>query len=173
VQQHRDPNAPSIETFDGNTDEYVEAVIEYKEQQRIKQQETQKLVGTFDELEREYKKNNASYEDDIAYSSSPKPSPFVAKAILKSELGPQVLHELVKDAALATKLNRMDEIDAMKELMRIEEKAKVKPAVSSAPAPIDSLKTSSPVGSKKISESTSQADYNRKMSHYRATGEWL
>jgi hypothetical protein len=60
----------------------------------------------------------------------------------------------------------------MKELIKIEDKAKVKPAVSSAPAPISSPKTSSPVGSSKISESGSQADYNRKMSHYRATGEW-
>jgi len=172
VQQSRGQYAPSIETFEGSTDEYVQESVKHIIQEQNRQQATKNLVSSFDEREAEYMKGNESYENDLTYSNSPNPNPFIAQAILKSDMGPQLLHELKKDEKLAHKINRMDQIDAMRELVLIEKRLENKPAVSSAPAPISSPKTAIPKGSTTISEGQTQADYNRKMSHYRATGKW-
>ena len=101
----------------------------------------------------DYAKNNPSVYDDLEYADVPL-NPFVQDAILKSDYGPHVAHALSKDLNLANKLNKLDPIDAMREIVKIEEQAKVKPSTSSAPPPVDDPKSQAPQNKRNINDLT-------------------
>jgi hypothetical protein len=165
-QQYRDPNAPQLDDYEDTT-LYIEDVISYKEHNRSVQAKSKSQVDKFTELEEAYRLNNTSYDDDLAYGHNTPPSQVIAQEILKSPHGPQLLQAFKKDEALARRLNGMEQGDAIRELIQLEGKVKVKSAVSSAPAPINTPKTSMSKGSNKFSGDESQAEYTKRMNEYR------
>ena len=165
-EQYRDPRAPQLDQFD-DVEDYMDARDNYRDTVRDQKRKSKSQVDKFTELEEAYRLNNSSYDDDLAYGHSTPPKPVIAQEILKSPLGPQLLQAFKKDESLARRLNSLDDGDAIRELIKLEEKVKITPAVSSAPAPISTPKTSISKGSNKFSGEMSQADYNRQMAEYR------
>jgi len=143
--QHRDLNqTPTIDQYD-DTDLYMSDKVKFEAtkmlQEQAYQQEQQKVLGTFDEKLREYEKTNPDIREDVMYIST-KVSPSVEQAILNSDMGPKVAQMLATDKNLLNRLNNLDAVSVGREVYKLEEQAKVKPAISSAPDPIDSPKTS-------------------------------
>jgi len=172
AEKRRDPNMPVMEKFD-DVEDYLEARDTYVSRNTANQNRYDGLIKTHNERYDKYELDNDSFADDMSLSTSEKPNQLVANEILNSDKGPQIQHQLANDEKLARRLNRLDPSSLVREIVKLEGMAKPTSAPSNAPAPIGKTKSVTPKGSKKINPDDSQVDYNKRMSHYRATGEWI
>lgn len=166
-EQYRDPNAPQLDQFD-DVEDYLNARDKHRDNVRDTQRTRDSQVDSFNKLEAAHIANNASYKDDVMYSEV-KPAPHIAQELLRSKVGPQLLQALCNDSALASRLNNLHPSDAIREIIELEKTVKITPAVSSAPAPISTPKTSMPKGSSKFHEGQSQREFSDQRAAYIAS----
>lgn len=164
-----DPNSPNLDLYleqGKSTEEWVQDSYSYMDSKKVATTQRQTVVNTYTDRLREFAKTDPNiYDYDVDVSRIA--APHVAQAILNSEMGPQIVREMALDPALATKLNGFNDIHSLtREIIALEDRAKVKPSVSNAPEPIDSPRAVAPQGKKNIS-SGSQLSYDQEMNEYR------
>ncbi len=135
--------------------EYAEALAEWSAENALKQRDAQEAQRKAQEAEAkkaeswnkklEKAKEELPDFDRIVQSSDVIVSDEIKKAILESDVGPQVLYALASDEDFAIKLTEMDSVKALKEIGKLEAKfeakaekpkaEKVKAIVSGSKAP--------------------------------------
>ena len=156
---------PRPQEFDTH-EEYVEALTDYKIAQKEEQyerqskeaeskRESEKQFQTFQSKVNDFKKEASDF-DDVVYEVDDIPlTPLIQKAILTSDIGPQLMYELAKDRERLEKIISLDQFTALKEIGKIEDrieqrlssKKQSKQTTTKAPPPITPLnsKTSAKV----------------------------
>jgi len=135
--------------------EYAEALAEWSAENALKQRDAEEASRKAQEAEAkkieswnkkiEKAKEEMPDFDRIVQSSDVIVSDEIKKAILESDVGPQVLYALASDEDFARKLTEMDSVKALKEIGKLEAKfeakaekpkaEKVKAIVSGSKAP--------------------------------------
>jgi hypothetical protein len=143
---------PTPENFK-TWEEYTEALTDWKLDQREKAKKADEEKRTSEEQRKaaqsrwneQVEKGRDEFDDfdEVVVQSKRPASAVVQQFILKSDVGYRVAHELGRDAGLLDKINRLDPIDAVRELSKIEAKhtaaqkaPEEKPKVTKAPKPV-------------------------------------
>lgn len=149
---------PKPEDFE-EYDAYVEAVTDYKVEQKVEElrfneaQATQASEAreTMDNFRKNLEKTRTKYEDwdEVAAEANVTIPPIATNAIFSLENGPDVVYHLAKNREVAESLSEMSELEAVMEIGRIsaslqgeakgkeaEKTGEKKPPVATAPAPI-------------------------------------
>jgi hypothetical protein len=124
------PAKPTPEKF-GSYDEYVEALADWKADQkidaRLKDRDERDSKRTAEQTRRQQWNERASKAlekipdlDSVLAASQTEVAPHVYEAIYESELGPQVAYHLEKNPEIAERLNRLPASAAAREIGRIE-----------------------------------------------------
>ena len=116
--------------------EYAEALAEWSAENALKQRDAQEAQRKAQEAEAkkieswnkkiEKAKQELPDFDRIVQSSDVIVSDEIKKAILESDVGPQVLYALASDEDFARKLTEMDSVKALKEIGKLEAKFEAK-----------------------------------------------
>ena len=116
--------------------EYAEALAEWSAENALKQRDAQDASRKAQEAEAkriqawnqkiEQAKQEMPDFDQIVQSSDVIVSDEIKKAILESDVGPQVLYALASDEDFARKLTEMDSVKALKEIGKLEAKFEAK-----------------------------------------------
>lgn len=158
---------PDPNTFEGTHAEYLEAVADYKADQKIKAWEEQKnakerdekvktevksKVDAFQSKVKEFQKSHDDFQEVIEGVDDIPMSLGVQEAILESDIGPEVMYELSKNRELYERVNGLSIVAAAKEIGKIEArlaKADAPAAEEKQPNKITKApKPLNPVGSK-------------------------
>lgn len=158
LQQTRQPpepeapqsDKPQLADFDYDDAKYLDALTDWKLEQREKQREQerqktqqQERLGSFVQRQAAYAAGNSEYDAAIkqADAAGISFSEGVSEVILTADNGVELHHELLKSPELIDKLNRMTPVQAAMELGRLEARLKSTPApaITSAPDPIAGL----------------------------------
>jgi hypothetical protein len=127
------PKAESFETHD----EYVEALTDWKMEQREKAQEIkskeaqvrtefQKTVDAFQAKVTEFKEENDDFDEVVADVDDIPLSFAIHDAIMTSDLGPQVMYELAKNRKELVRINGLSAIAAAREIGKLEARLSTK-----------------------------------------------
>jgi len=123
--------------------DYIEALSDWKADQKVAQQaaqERQKTVNTTFAEREEAARDKYEDFDDVVYTDDLTITPAMAQVIKTSEVGPDVAYYLGKNPKEAERIARLDPLAQARELGKIEVKVSDTPApvkkVSSAPDPI-------------------------------------
>ncbi len=150
-QKYRDPNAPSMENYD-TVEEYLDARDHYVLAKNEQVKQNQKVQSNLNESLAQYEAKNQGFLDRLD-DSQVLFDPKLGQIIKQSANPAKVMDQLISDTALANKLNVMDPVSMMREVIALENREAPKdPAISSAPKPI-----STPSGSS-VTPSISLAD---------------
>ena len=162
IQQNRDPRiAPEMDQFD-TVEEYLNARDQHRDFVRDVQSREMQIQKSFDDQMAQYSAKHQDFLDQVE-SSQVVLQPHLVRAVKESANAPKVLHELVKDEALAYRLNSLDPMSLMREVIALESKAESKePAISSAPKPIKTPSGSSVTPAKTL-ENLPRAEFNKAM----------
>ena len=141
-QRPATPEAPRPDQF-RTTEEYIEAVAEYKAEQKLAEREAQQqrkqLDSTYAEREETARDKYSDFED-VAYNENLKITPVMAEAIKDSEVGPEIAYHLGKNPKEAERIANLSPLAQVREIGKIEASLVATPPtgkkVSSAPEPI-------------------------------------
>jgi len=172
---------PNPKNFDTNED-YLEALTDWKLDQKLKKQEEasreakikseqQSRVETHFQRVEKFKEENPDIDldDELNNVKHIRISLAVNEAIIESEFGPQLMHELASNPKEFERICKLSPIAAARAIGKIEAKfssseAEPSPKVkkASAPAPIKPVTAKGSVGHKNIYDpNLSMAEYNR------------
>lgn len=165
---------PKAADFDTHED-YVEALTDWKiakekaaiqkeAEERTHKESVKKQTETFQSKVNDFKKEAKDFDeviedvDDIGLSS------VVQKAILTSDIGPQLMYELAKNRENLERINSLDVFTALKEIGKIEDKVQQrlssktlnKQTTTKAPPPITPLNSKS----SKVSKSPDEMSFD-------------
>lgn len=141
-QQPAAPEKPTPDKFT-TYDDYVEALAEWKADQKIdqrltereakaaKQQQAQALATNWEQRQAAARAAMPDYDAVVGGSDAPI-APHVAEAIQDSEHGPALAYHLAKNPDVLDRLNNLSPRAADRELGRLEERLSSKPANQSA-----------------------------------------
>jgi hypothetical protein len=170
-QQNTQPTAPQDQAgqYAGkplrdqyeSDDQYLEALSDFKIEQRLSQRELQqqqaKLVENYNSRAQEFAKERPDYFEIIDDAADLIIAPETAFIIQKSEIGPKIALHLAENPDVADKLNRFDATTRLYELGKLEmqlsgitKKAAPAKRVSNAPAPLNPVKGSAPAAPKDL-----------------------
>lgn len=176
------PQKPTPDKF-ATTEEYVEAVAEWKAQEIVKsqldmtekqrreaaqRQYHEKVQATFKQREEAARSKYDDFEE-VAYSPDVPITQPMAMTIQESELGPELAYYLGKNLSEAERIARLSPFLQAKELGRLEAKlsaAVTPPKPSAAPAPISPIK--SPSGAPSVVDTA-----NPKSAESMSTSDWI
>lgn len=176
------PQRPKPDQF-ATTEEYVEAVAEWKareivrsqsemtEKQRREQaqrQHQEQVLSTFKQREEAARDKYEDFEE-VAYNPNVPITPPMAMAIQESDCGPEIAYYLGKNPAEADRIARLSPLSQAKELGKLELKLSSTlnpPKPSAAPAPINPIKA--PAASSSYVDTT-----DPKSAEKMSTSEWI
>ena len=170
-QRPATPEAPRPDQF-RTTEEYIEAVAEYKAEQKFaereaRQQRTQ-VDSTYAEREEAVRDKYNDFED-VAYNPDLTISTIMAEAIKESDIGPEIAYHLGKNPKEAKRIFALSPLAQAREIGKIEASlTSAPPAVkktSSAPEPIK------PVGSRSTTPKYDTTD--PRSTGAMSTSEWI
>ena len=158
---------PDADDFEDHSD-YIEALTDWKVEQKLQannakmreesiKKNHQTRVATFREKVEEFAQDHEDFDDIVGAVEVPM-TDTVREAILTSDNGPAVIYELAKDVEKFEKICKMPAIASAKAIGAIEArlssdsvetKQASKPNVKKAPKPIEPVKTTSAVATKK------------------------
>ena len=155
-QEEKKEEAPQLEDFDYDQEEYTKALIDYQvkqqvsrsltqdrqQQERIRQQEEErKLNQSFNERYSDYISNNPEYRELAEQFGGKVYNNTVNQAIFHDENGPAVDHYLLKNPDVAERINNMNSIRATIEIGKISAdiSKKLQPKTTQAPKPFDTV----------------------------------
>jgi hypothetical protein len=172
---------PKADDFEKHED-YVEALADWKVEQRFKAQEAkqketqiktefQSVVEAHQKRVNTFAESHDDFEDVLEEVSDVDMSITVRDVILRSENGPELMYALAKDKAEYAKICKMSAVDAARAIGRFEakidaEKSKETTEVkktTSAPPPIKTVGKGTGAGGRKsiYDPDISQAEYER------------
>jgi hypothetical protein len=163
--QDERPKAEDYETHE----EYVEALADYKIQQRFSEKESkqkeadlktqhQKQVETHLERVSKFVESHSDFEELMEEVDDIPMSLTVQQLILESEIGPELMYELAKNREEYEKICKLPSIAAARELGKIEARlnkpasSEPKKTLTKAPKPI------SPVGTRSANTTSKNPD---------------
>lgn len=162
--------------------EYIEALTDWKMEQRDKQREIkaaqdqakteyQKRVESHSERVKAFTKTHEDFDELMSEVDDVPLSITVQEVILASENGPDLMYELAKDRKEFERICKLPAIDAARALGRLEAriaksseepKQVTKPKTTKAPPPPKPITASSASGKKSVyDDDLSQAEYER------------
>lgn len=146
----QDDARPQRDKF-ANDEEFVEALIDWKADQKIQktitereqQQRQQREAETFESAQKSHEERSSKFRekfadfDDVVSNPDLRISKDMAEVIVRSELGPELAYHLGKNPNEAARIFNLDKTLQAKELGKLEAKLEAKPApkVTQAPAP--------------------------------------
>lgn len=166
----RDPNArPTPDQFRSDL-EYVEALTDWKMDQKLaeqaQRQEHQKVASTLDQREALVREKHADYSDaldGLMRNETLIKNPLLGDFIRESEHGPEVAYQIGKDRALQADLAKMPAYRLAAKLAAMEDAVTAKPATakpaSTAPAPVSPISGGSAPGSTTFDVNDSKLSY--------------
>lgn len=163
TQQEGPPTEDQFETWD----DYQEALIEYKVDQRIKAEETKRQRGavlqTYEQRAAKFTESHPDYQS-VALGDHVKITPLMAEVIRESDLGPEVAYHLGSNPTEAQHIANLPPHRQAAELGKLEAKLTAQPAAappSPKPIPPEPPKTVSGLtaGINKKPEEMSMAEY--------------
>lgn len=137
-QEQAAPAKPTPEKFNDYS-EYVEALTEWKADQKItqaltereaiaaQQQQAQARITTWEQRQAQARAAMPDFDAVVGGSDAPI-APHVAEAIQESEHGPALAYHLAKNQDVLDRLNNLSPRAADRELGRLEERLSSKPA---------------------------------------------
>lgn len=175
-----DDGKPDPAKFDTHA-EYVEALTDWKLDQRDKKEEAKKLQAKFQEVVKThaeridaFKEKHDDFDDVLKNLKNVPNSPAVREIVTTSENGPEILYELAKNPAEAKRIALLPPLAAAREIGKIEtrlasessaEKKTETKRVSSAPKPIAPVggggKASAPPKTLEEAAGRSYAEYKK------------
>lgn len=134
--------APNPERFK-TAEEYVEALADWKAEQKIAnrevEQQRKQLDATYEEREEAVRTKYTDFET-VAYNPDLRITPEMAEVIKASDLGPDLAYHLGKNPSEADRISRLSPLAQARELGKIEATLVATPPTgkkaSSAPEPI-------------------------------------
>jgi hypothetical protein len=195
TDQEKEPEKPEKNRVQKRIDEYAKKThdalreAEYWKQKALSSEGTKRELAEHEAEKADAKVASVSAEswqakieaarevfsdyDEVVSKSTAHVEPHVAKAVLESDIGPQIFRHLAKNPEVLEKLNGMTERAGLKELGRLEdllqkpekETTPVK-KVSTAPEPVKPVGSNRGVVQKNLAD-MSQAEYE---AHRRKNG---
>jgi|GEM_PF-6712095 len=184
VQASEKPNVDDFETYedysealtDWKVDKRFQA-MELKNEQKAMQDRASERVQLHNEKVDDYKAENSDFDDDVAdfiaeYGRDFNLSMPLEEAITESELGPAVMHELLRNPDEFMRINSLGVMATARAVGRLEaridskaspkEGLKTKKETTKAKAPLSSVKAKGASAPKSIyDKGLSQADYDK------------
>lgn len=164
---------PKAETFNSH-DEYVEALTDWKLDQRdLKQKEekvkteAQSKIGKHQERVKEFAKAHDDWDDVIETVGNTPLSITVQEAILSSDLGPELMYELAKDPKEFKRICALSPIQAAMALGKIEarvtksDSSKEEKLTTKAPPPIKPVRSKGTTVETGYRDDMSLTDYDK------------
>ncbi|MGL5179400.1 MAG: hypothetical protein ACRC8N_14950, partial [Aeromonas veronii] len=129
AQKPQGDSRPVRDNF-GSDDDYQEALVDWKVDQRMKQSETrnaqmreaEQKAGDFDSRKNSFREATPDFDDVVNAIDAPVAG-HVAEAIFEHPKGPQIMYELAKNPEMIEKLNSMKPMHVAFELGEIAGKA--------------------------------------------------
>lgn len=159
---------PQVEQFDSYED-FVEALTDWKADQREKQKEQATRAKTIAEQNatriEQARTTHEDFDEAVSNLNGIMVPPVTIEAIQESELSAEVFYYLGKNVAEAKKLQGMSIPAQLREIGRIEEKLSTKPVeketkrVSSAPVPLNPVGASATASPKNLDEITDDEEW--------------
>lgn len=159
--------------------EYLEAVADWKYEQRIQKAEAdkkiaeakteqQKKISTFQEKREEFKKSVADYDEALESVEHIPLSVALHDFILESEYGPQLAYELAKNPEEYERVAKLSPLALYREMGKME--AKISPASTSEKTPNKITKAPAPI--KPVSRGAVTSTKDPGEMSYREYAEW-
>jgi hypothetical protein len=152
-RQQPENSVPKKSDFE-NEDEFIAAMVDHRLSQRLPQESAkaaaQAIQATFQQKEAAFKKVAPDYDEVIADAGNVSVPNFVADAVVKSAIGPNIRYYLAQNPDIAAELcslppdEAIDKFAEIRKTIKSEIEAKFKPPakkISNAPEPIKPLKT--------------------------------
>lgn len=189
AQQEQQPqapeNKPKLEDFDYDEGRFTEALVDWSMSQRdqqaqvqAQQAEVQKKVEGFRQKQTDYQLNNADYQQlcDIADRTGVQFQPHVAEMIFSSDKGLELHHHLLANPEILERVNSVDQVSALRELVNLEGKFKA-PAKkqTQAPPPIQPVQgggVDTAKSREQLGKMSPQEYYAHMMAQRKAKGEF-
>ena len=168
-------NAPKRDDFDSYED-YIRADAQFVARQEAKKaMEAEREASTRQKTEEEERSLYAQYEarkeaardkyedfDDVIYSTDAPVTPSMARAIMESEVGADVMYYLGNHPEEATRISKLSPVSQLREMGKLELKINEPVKPSAAPEPIDPVKPNSANDNPDPSEKDSDEEWLRK-----------
>jgi len=136
------PSAPPVPEGFASTEEYIEAVAEYKAAEKLAAREAQKqqssILESYHDKEEEARSKYDDFEQ-VAYNPNLPITDVMAQTIQASEIGPDVAYHLGANPKEAERISKLSPFLQAKEIGKLEAKLAADPPAkktSSAPTPI-------------------------------------
>lgn len=161
---------PRIEQFPGAPDAFIEALADWKIQQKELHQQQELQVQAFNKRLQAFVEENPDYEEVMLDVADLPAAPEVGEMIRESSVGPAIAYHLAKNPDLLEKINSLPPKRRYAELGKIEDKV----STQSKPAPVAPNKVSKapppakPVSGTKTSVGQDVYDPNLTPAQYRA-----
>lgn len=174
AQQAAEPQAPAAPPRPDQfttAEEYVEALADYKAEQKVAERETQQqrkqLDSTYADREEDARTKYADFQE-VVYDPTLRITNEMAEVVKESDIGPEIFYHLGKNPDEAARIARLSPLAQAREIGKIEAALAANPSVkktSSAPEPIK------PVGSRAATPKYDTTD-PRSVSTM-STSEWI
>jgi hypothetical protein len=135
-------SAPPVPEGFASTDEYIDAVAEYKATEKLAAREAQKqqsaILESYHDKEEEARTKYDDFEQ-VAYNPNLPITDVMAQTIQASDIGPDVAYHLGANPKEAERISRLSPFLQAKEIGKLEAKLAAEPPTkktSSAPTPI-------------------------------------
>jgi len=136
------PSAPPVPEGFASTEEYIDAVAEYKAAEKLAAREAQKqqsaILESYHDREEEARTKYDDFEQ-VAYNPNLPITDVMAQTIQASDIGPDVAYHLGANPKEAERISRLSPFLQAKEIGKLEAKLAAEPPTkktSSAPTPI-------------------------------------
>jgi hypothetical protein len=163
---------PKADDFNTHED-FVEALSDWKfteklkdydkskQQEKVQATQKEKLTSWQSKVE-SYKESNPDFEETMEEAEDVILPYGAEEAIMDSEFGPKILHELAKNPELAIKISKLSAASAIREIGKIEarlEDKTTKQTTSKAPKPITSVRGGAKITKSLSDPNLTQAEY--------------
>lgn len=143
------------EEYELASEDYIREKLQLEQKQSEQKRTVEKILKSYQDREAAYKAANPEFAEDLAENADTPLSFAMRDAILESEVGPQIMHHLIKNPDEHKKILGMTALGAIKAIGKLETKIEgaqsekkadkteekpVEKAVSKAPPPIEPLK---------------------------------
>lgn len=160
-----DDPMPTLEASDYDSAAHTKKLSEWTQRQikrgvqeavqTVRQQQDNEVIkNTYLNKAAEFAKTKADYEAVMSNPNLPQQKQRVSRAVVLSDIGPQIAYHLAKHPDLATRISKMDVESALQAIGRIEgQLTATTPPPKKGPPPKEGLKTPAPkTGTRTVSK---------------------
>lgn len=126
-------------------EEYLEALVDFRADQKLADREQQKrqrtIDSTFEEREETIREKYSDYDRLVRLNDDLKITPLMGEAIKESEIGPEIAYHLGKNPKEAERIASLSPLAQAREIGKIEAKLVENPPVKKVTSAPDPIKT--------------------------------